>query len=519
MRMQHSGRSFFSRQTRGFRPVFIVIIAVAVALQILLMSLDTVDWLYQYSRDHENWELDEVFTLFCVLSFALIAVLIVRNRDLKHAEAERQLAEARLEGLERFDALTGLRTRASFLDAVEPFLTESPSGSCVGMLLIDLDRFKDVNERFGTNIGDRLLRRIATRITEIMEQDSIAARLGGDRFAIVTPPTADQNQILRLARRLQTAISSPLVHPVADCKITASIGIALYPNDGDSVIALLGRAEAALKQARAAGRNTHALFDATLDHMNRQRLEMEAALSAGLARGEVVAHFQPVFDMKTGRPVGAEALARWNRDGHGPVSPCVFIPLAEDAGLINDIFDTILRQALREMRQWPAPCWIAVNLSPQQFSAEGTATRILDILAEEDATPSRLCIEITERALPDDAAVAHQMVRTLRAANISLALDDFGSGYANLRQLRTLPFDKVKIDRSFLDDLGDPDIAGLTARIIDLAHALRLAVVAEGIETDAVAEWARAHGCDLGQGFGLAKPMPAEAVRALMNGG
>ncbi|MCF4166949.1 EAL domain-containing protein [Zavarzinia compransoris] len=514
--MSDTDRAFSNRPRARFRPIFVVIIVGALALQALLISLDTFEWLYHYSRDHEDWELDGVFTIFSVLSFALIAVLIVRNRDLKQAEAERRLAEARLEGLERFDALTGLRNRTGFLDAVEPFLAAAPANGCIGLLLIDLDRFKQVNQRFGTGIGDRLLRRIAARMTEVMAADTIAARLGGDRFALVTPPTVDQNHILRLARRLQAAIGSPEVHPVADSKITASIGIAIHPNDGDGVDILLSRAEAALQQARSEGRNTYALFDAGLERMNRERLEMEAALRAGLARGDVVAHFQPIFDMKTGRPVGAEALARWHRDGHGPVPPGIFIPLAEDAGLIAGIFDTILRQALRELRHWPAPCWISVNLSPQQFSAEGTAARILAVLAEEEAPAGRLCLEITERALPDDAAMAHQMVRTLHAAGVRLALDDFGSGYANLRQLRALPFDKVKIDRSFLDDLGDPDIAGLTARIIDLAHALRMAVVAEGIETDAVAEWARLHDCDMGQGFGLARPMPAEAVRALM---
>ncbi|MDD3447368.1 MAG: bifunctional diguanylate cyclase/phosphodiesterase [Zavarzinia sp.] len=495
------------------RPVFVLIAVCAIGLQALLVMIDAFDRLYAYTRAHEDWELDELFTAFSVLSFALIAVLIVRNRDLRKAERHRHDAERHIASLRKFDGLTGLLNRAGFRDDGDAHLAAGPAGSCFGILMIDIDRFKSLNDHYGQAAGDRFLQHFATRLSDVVGPDGIAARLASDQFAVITPPLSGRSGILRLARRLLTAAATTGTKDVPTGSATASIGISIAPVDGTLVDQLLPRAEAAMLAARAAGRNTYAVFDDQLEHVNRESRAMEADLRAGLRRGEVIAYFQPIIDLRTGRTAGAEALARWQRPGHGIVSPLDFINLAEDAGLIAVVYEAVLRHAATEAAGWPPEVWVAVNLSPLQLSDPETAEKTLSIIAEAGLPPTRLCLEITESALPDDMPLARKTVDTLKAAGISLSLDDFGSGYANLRQLRELPFDKVKVDRSFLIGLHDPEVADLTARIIDLAHALRRRVVAEGIETEAVAEWVRAHGCEYGQGYALSRPLPAPDIR------
>lgn len=498
------------------RPVYAAIIAATAIAQIFLIHADAFDELYRWSRAHESWEVDEVFITFSVLSFALIAVLIVRNQDVRRAEAHRRHAEARANALARYDPLTGLANRRGFQEDVSARLSAAlPEDGRIAVMILDIDHFKVVNDSMGHAAGDKVLQQIADRLRSLRGPGDRAAYIGGDEFALLAGPLRDDD-IIRLARRALGVLGLPIRHADIAAKVTVSIGIALYPDDGESGEILLQRAESALYQAKAAGRNTYALFDARHHQALNEQRETEKALRSGIARGEITTHFQPIYDLKSRRPVSVEALARWQRPGLGLVPPGVFIPIAEDLGLIGDVFDQVLRQAAEEAMHWPAAIPIAVNLSPLQLHDPGTADRILSILDSVGLPPDRLEIEITESAMLAEVEPARQGIMRLRAAGIHFALDDFGSGYANLHQLRDLPFDKVKIDRSFIMQLSDPDTACLLERIIDLAHALRLTVVAEGIETEAEAAWTRDHGCDHGQGYGFARPMPADAIRDVM---
>lgn len=494
------------------RPVYAAIIAVTVIAQLVLIRVDAFDALYRWSRAHEDWELDEIFITFSLLSFALMAVLIVRNQDVRRAEAKAN-------ALARYDPLTGLTNRQGFHEDMTARLSAaSPEAGRIAVLILDIDHFKVVNDSMGHAAGDRVLQLIADRLRGLAGPGDRAAHIGGDEFALLAGPLRDDDDIVRLARRALGVLGLPIQRAGVVTKVTVSIGIALFPGDGESGEVLLQRAENALYQAKAAGRNTYALFDARHHQALNEQREIEKALRGGIAHGEITTHFQPIYDLVSRRPVSVEALARWQRPGHGLVPPCVFIPIVEDLGLIGDVFEQVLRRAAEAAMHWPPTIPVAVNLSPLQLHDPGTADRILAIIDSVGLPPDRLEIEITESALlaEAEAAPARQSMMRLRAAGIHFALDDFGTGYANLHQLRDLPFDKVKIDRSFIMQLSDPDTACLLERIIDLAHAIRLTVVAEGIETEAEAVWTRDHGCNHGQGYGLARPMCADAIRDVL---
>lgn len=509
----------FRRKWPGLRirPFYVLIFAVTAGAQAFLIHIDAFDLFYHWSRAYEIWQADEIFTTFTVLSFALIAVLIVRNKDVRRAEIRRRSAEARVNALARYDALTGLANRQGFKDDIAAWLSATTAANrSFAMLLIDIDQFKIVNDRFGHAGGDEILRQAAIRLRGLLGPEDRAAHIGGDEFAILAGVRQGEEDAIRLARRVLAVLGLPIQRGDISAKVTVSIGIALFPCDGETGDLLLQRAESALYQAKTAGRNVYALFEASRhDALNAQR-ETERALRDSVGRGEITTHFQPIFDLQTGQPVSVEALARWDRPGQGLVSPGLFIPMAEDLGLIGDVFGQVMRAALEEARHWPDHIPVAVNLSPLQLRDPGTADFILTLLRSSGLGPSRLEIEITESALLAETDAARQCIVKLRAAGIRFGLDDFGTGYANLHQLRQLPFDKVKIDRSFIRQLGDKDNAVLMQLIIDLAHALRLKVVAEGIETEAEATWARVHGCDQGQGFGLSRPMDGAGIRSLL---
>lgn len=502
----------------AIRPVYVLIFAATIGAQAFLFHIDAFDLLHHWSREHEDWEVDEIFTTLSVLSFALIAVLIVRNKDVRQAESRRRAAEARASAFARFDALTGLANRQGFKEDVAAWLSVTgPAKLKFAVLLIDIDHFKIVNDRLGHAGGDEILRQSAARLRGLMgTDDRTAARIGGNEFAILTGALPGEEDAIRLARRVLAVLGLPIQREGPSTRVTVSIGIALFPSDGETGELLLQQAESALYQAKATGRNTYTLYDARHHAALHTQRETERALRDGLVRGEIMTHYQPIFDLRTGQPVSVEALARWDKPGHGLVAPGLFIPMAEDLGLIGDVFSQVLRAAADEAKHWPPGIPVAVNLSPLQLRKAGTAELILALLESTGLSPARLELEITESALLADFEPARHCILQLRSAGIHFGLDDFGTGYANLHQLRELPFDKVKIDRSFIQRLSNEDNATLAKLIIDLAHALRMTVVAEGIETELEADWARTHGCDHGQGYGLARPMPAAEIRRLL---
>lgn len=502
----------------ALRPAYLLIAVITLAVQVVLISIGAFDLLYHWSRDHESWELDELFTTFSVLSFALMAVLILRNHDFRKLERDRERAEGRAQALARFDALTGLPNRASLLSETCERISglSAGGGRRLAVMILDIDHFKAVNDKLGHAGGDLLLQEVANRLRQVSDPATFVARIGGDEFAAISPTFTEDQDMLRVTRRLLSAVSRPFFVGGMKLEVPASMGIAVFPTDGIDGEDLIMRADTTLYQAKAAGRHGYAVFDASLDRASRERQVMETDLRDGIARGEIQCLFQPIFDLATRRPVGAEALARWQRPGHGLLPPGKFIGVAEDAGLIGAVFEQVLRIAAREAVHWAWDTRVAVNLSPLQLCDPGTAERIFAILGETGLPPSRLDIEITESALLAEDASARIVLDRLQAAGIHLSLDDFGTGYANLRQLRDLAFEKVKIDRSYIEKLGADNVDCLVERIIDLGHALQLVVVAEGLETVQEATWARDHRCDLGQGYYFSKPISADAVRSLL---
>lgn len=501
------------------RPVYLFIIAVAVALQIALISIDTFDLLYDYSRAHEDYELDEALTVFFVLTLALAAVLGVRTRDLQREIRHRRQAEETAAVLARRDALTGLPNRRLLHEEFERRLAgPQRHRKHLGVLLLDLDRFKLINDTYGHAAGDRLLQTVSDRITSVLGETDFLARLGGDEFAILITTDPGNEDLFRVAQRILSVVAMPFeAEGGVYSDVTVSIGISVCPADGETNDELLKRADQAMYQAKAAGRNTYALFDKTLDRMLHARMDLEKELRVAVRERRIFPFYQPLFDLARMQPVGVEALARWHHPTRGLLEAEEFIGLAEDCGLIGEVFAMILEQVCADARGWAIKLPIAVNVSPSQFRDAHLADKIIAILDRNGFDPKLLEIEITETALLVDVESTRQTLASLKERGIRIALDDFGTGYASLRQLRELPFDKVKIDGSFVHRLSaDAESRKIVSSIIGLGQALGLATIAEGIESAEEADWVKDHGCPFGQGFQFVRPVAATELEAAL---
>ena len=517
-------RNWLEAQTKNLariRPIYVVILVAAVVLQAILIGLDTFDHIYLYSRAHEDYEVDEAFTVFIVLTLALVAILIVRAKELNREVRRRIEAERTAALLARRDALTGLPNRRMFHEELGRRLAAAgAAGRKVALLMLDLDRFKVVNDTYGHGAGDRLLQEVADRLGSTLRAEDFLARLGGDEFSVLIDDPITEDAHFRIAQRILSTIARPFVADDWRAEVTASVGIAVYPHDADSAPLLLRRADAAMYQAKASGRNTYALFDTALDQVMRERLDLEMQLRDALRRDEIVPYYQPLIDLATMRPIALEALARWHHPTRGLVDAGEFIPIAEDAGLIGEIFMTVLRQICDDGNRWGGTETIAINVSPAQFRDPRFADRVLAVLDEKRFPPPRLEIEITESALVVDVEATRRAIDRLKERGVRVALDDFGTGYSSLRHLHELPFDKVKIDQSFVHSLGtDEESRKIVSSTIGLCRALGLVTVAEGIETAKEADWVREHGGDLGQGYLFSHPVPADDVPRIMAAG
>lgn len=502
------------------RPAYIIIIGLAVVLQVGLVSVDTFDKLYIYSRAHEEYELDEAFTVFFVLTLALAAVLGVRTRDLQREIRHRRKAEETAALLARRDPLTGLPNRRLLQEEFERRLGRIRArDQHLGVLLLDLDRFKSVNDTYGHGAGDRLLQVISDRITSVLRDHDFLARLGGDEFAILIETDQGKEALFSVAQRILTAVALPFEREDgAFWDVTVSIGISVYPGDGETTELLLKRADQAMYQAKSAGRNSYALYDTTLGRILHDRLETERELRTAVRDRQIFPYYQPLFDLASMTPVGIEALARWQHPTRGLLDAEEFIGLAEDAGLIGDVFTMMLEQVCVDAGGWEIKLPIAVNVSPSQFRDTKLAEKIISILERHQFDPRCLEIEVTETALLVDVESTRHTLATLKEKGIRIALDDFGTGYASLRQLRELPFDTVKIDGSFIHRLSrDEESRKIVASVIGLGQALGLATIAEGIESAAEADWVKEHGCPFGQGYQFVRPVAADRLEAALN--
>jgi diguanylate cyclase (GGDEF)-like protein/PAS domain S-box-containing protein len=429
---------------------------------------------------------------------------------------ERKRAEAQIERLAHYDSLTDLPNRTAFNQCFATVLERAAkSDESFAVLCVDLDRFKEVNDVFGNSIGDRLLRAVAERLSATL-QGAFLARTGGDEFAVIVTESPAPTQAARLAERMQAAVADDFEIDQHRLRMGLSIGIGLYPIDGTDEVSLLGNADAALYRAKAEGRGSIRFFEAEMDHSLRERRALLHDLRTAVERGEFVVHYQPQGRID-GEIVGFEALVRWQHPTRGQISPAEFIPIAEESGLILPIGEWVLREACREAATWPKHLHVAINLSPVQFRHGDLAGLVHQVLLDTGLEPRRLELEITESVLIDDLARALSILRRLKALGVRIAMDDFGTGYSSLSNLQAFPFDKIKIDRSFISNLErSAQAATIVRAVIGLGRGLNLPVVAEGVETQAQLAFLSDESCAEIQGYLLGKPLPIEQYAGLI---
>jgi diguanylate cyclase (GGDEF)-like protein/PAS domain S-box-containing protein len=428
----------------------------------------------------------------------------------------RKQAEAKIAYMANHDALTGLGNRAILNERLDAALARvQQRQESFAVLLLDLDGFKHVNDTLGHAAGDQLLKELARRLISALPEPDMVVRLGGDEFAVIQCGEDSQREAaIALALKLLDLVSMPVNLAGRDVTVGTSIGIALGPQDGKTAGDLLQNADLALYRAKSRGRNSFCFFDQTMSRDAAARLKMLNDLRAGLARDEFELHYQAVFDAKTRRPCGVEALVRWRHPVDGMVPPDRFIPLSEETGFIEPLGEWILEKACADAAAWPDHIKIAVNLSAMQFRSGKLFDVILCALVESGLPPERLELEITESVLMQDGGHNGVIIQQLKNIGVSIALDDFGTGYSSLVYLTKYPFDKIKIDKSFTQGLTDnAGCAASVASVLTLARALDMMVTAEGVETARQFELLRVAGVDQVQGFLFARPCPAQELK------
>ena len=449
------------------------------------------------------------------LSFLIAAVVVyflLRRLWRSSAALEEQRASAQYEALH--DPLTGLANRAQFEQQLERALREKQRlGGGIALLLLDLDRFKHVNDTLGHTAGDDLIRAVGQRLTGLAGEDAQLSRLGGDEFAVIYYGDAPDAQTL--ADAIVEAVAKPFEVSGSEAFVGASVGLAIAGNNERNQRELIRRADIALYEAKAGGRGRAVTYSQTMDEKLQDRHMIEAELREALkSPGQLSVAFQPLFSGRTGEIVGAEALVRWTQPKLGPISPARFIPIAEGAGLIEPVGEFVLRRSLHFGARWPGRR-VAVNLSPVQLMNPSFPERLLDLLIETGMRPSDLELEITEGILLDRQSTAVETLTALRNAGIRIALDDFGTGYSSLSYLKHYPVDCIKIDRSFVAQLGASSTSvAIVNAMVALAHALGIEVTAEGVETNQQMTILTDMGCNLFQGFLLSPPTAEEEVEA-----
>ncbi|WP_303901024.1 EAL domain-containing protein [Thiohalomonas denitrificans] len=432
----------------------------------------------------------------------------------------RKEAEAHIRYMEQYDRLTGLPNRMLLLDRLRQALAHAERNRRqVAVIQLDLDRFKDVNDSLGPSAGDELLKQVAQVLTQCVHADDTVSRQGGDEFTLLLDDLRDADQAVDVAQRIVTAFGRPFEVVGEELFVTCSMGIALYPIDAQTPDGLIKAADTAMFGAKAQGRNSYRFFTTDLNLQATARLKLENALRRALERGEFILHYQPQVDAADGHIIAAEALIRWQSPEMGLVAPKQFIPVAADTGLIVPIGEWVLRNACRTVRQWHDagyPLRMAVNLSAIQLYRGDMGWLVGDVLKEESLEPHWLELEITESELMRSPEAARKTLGRLKEMDVHIAIDDFGTGYSSFSQLRSLPVHRLKIDRSFVDDVSSADGAAITAAIISLGHSLKLEVIAEGVENESQLICLREQGCDALQGYYFSKPLPADAFEALL---
>lgn len=442
---------------------------------------------------------------------------------------DRKRAEAKIRHLAYHDNLTGLPNRQHFSNKLRQAIRHARAqGKMLATMYIDLDRFKRINDTLGHRVGDALLKAVAKRLDHcIRTGDSVAradtgtqaevrlARLGGDEFVVLIENIESEAEVDRVAKRMRASLMAPFKYEGHQFVVTPSIGIALFPRDGERIDELLMKADVAMYQAKGAGRNSHRFYSGTMNLRSLERLDLETELQAAIRNNAFQLHYQPKIELASNRIVGVEALLRWQHPDRGWIAPAQFIPLAEETGLIVQLGKWVVRKVCEQSRAWEQDgindISIAINVSSRQFCRGDLLDSVLRIVGETGVRPQNLELEITESLLMRDVEETITALRSFKEAGLSISVDDFGTGYSSLNYLKQFPLDSLKIDRSFVQDLHqNHDDAAICAAILAMAKELGLSVVAEGVELEEQLDFLRRHNCDQAQGFLFSRPLPAD---------
>jgi diguanylate cyclase (GGDEF)-like protein/PAS domain S-box-containing protein len=440
--------------------------------------------------------------------------------------SDRKRMESELERLALYDALTGLPNRALFADRLAHVLARRGRETATAVYFLDLDRFKRINDSLGHGAGDEVLREVARRLDGVLRPEDTVARFGGDEFTVLCESVGGVLEAVSIADRLQRPLREPLNAGGAELRLSASIGVAIVePGEIGDAQHLIEDADAAMYRAKERGGARAELFDSAMRDNAVKALQIEQELQQALERGDLRLYLQPGVDLRTGQVIGAEALVRWQHPQRGLIVPDRFLSVAEETGLIVPLGAWVIGEACRQLAEWQsrpetAGLHLSLNLSARELTHPDVVGNVLGCVRESGVDPSYLTIEVTESTAMADGDSGFRALRELSGEGIRVAIDDFGTGYSSLEQLRRMPVDIVKVDRSFVSGMADdPTDRALVAAVVGMGRALNLAVVAEGIESPEDAEALRELGCNIGQGFLFAKPLPAEAMDELLSSG
>jgi diguanylate cyclase (GGDEF)-like protein len=488
---------------RAYTRDAIVLIGIALLAWIAAHAFDLPPRLFHLALDYAEWEIDDILFVVFVVNIAVMVCGVQRYREARN--------------LARHDPLTGLPNRRFFKQKLEEYLGAASATHQVAVLMLDLDGFKAANDTYGHAVGDKALSEFARRVSTVLRKGAFLARMGGDEFAIINPEIASLDDPTNLARRIAATVAEPFIIENATADFGVGIGIAIAPDDGLNPDELVRRADRALYRAKAAGRSSVRFFESEMDAHVERRIQIERELRCAIASDSIVPHYQPLVSLDGDRIVGFEALARWQSKNLGSMPPDVFIPIAEEAGLIGSLSTQLLRRACLDANAWPDSFVLAFNVSPVQLRDPTLGLRILSILGQTGFSPRRLEIEITESALVENIEIARTVIDELRKAGVRIALDDFGTGYATLSQLLSFHLDKIKIDRSFVSRLNTSEDGRVIVRaVLGLAKGFGLTTTAEGVEEPEQLAYLKANGCTEGQGYLFSKAVPAAEIPALL---
>ena len=496
---------------------FLVIATLCAVFYLFAIQYDAFEALAEWVERHEEYELDEFILLLPFLVLGLAVFSVRRVVELRREIHLRDKAEQKLHHVAYHDALTGLANRTYFNEYLHQELVRCRrDGTAVAVLAVDLLKFKQVNENLGHRAGDTVLRNTSTLLKTCIREIDMVARLDGDEFCIIQVGLDQPDQAAKLAQRILNHLVAPMKLQEGKITVNASIGVTVSRPGVEEANGLLREADIAMHRAKTEGYSTFRFFEPEMDETLRKRYALERDLRKAVERGELELHFQPVFGLPEPKLVGFEALLRWRHPKRGMISPMEFIPIAEETGLIHDLGAFLLDQACGKISALPANLKVAVNVSPQQFSHGDLVANVRQTLARTGLPAGRLELEITENILMQDTVATVQTLHKLKAMGVGIAMDDFGIGYSSLSYLRSFPFDRIKIDRSFIRDLKtNADGRTILRAIVALSKSLGMRTTAEGVEDEQQLSIVVGEGCEEVQGFLLGRPMPFAELRKL----